>query len=67
MSWQAGRPTAGEALGRSHRGPSTKIHLAACIKNPVARLCLSEDVGMYKPTVLRTGEPGTTEMVAFLS
>jgi hypothetical protein len=36
-------------------------------QNPAARLWLIEDVGMYKPTVLRTGEPGTTEVVAFLS
>jgi hypothetical protein len=36
-------------------------------QNPAARLCLIEDVGMYKPTVLRAGEPGTTEVVAFLS
>jgi hypothetical protein len=27
-------------------------------QNPAARLWLIEDVGMYKPTVLRTGEPG---------
>jgi hypothetical protein len=40
---------------------------ATCIKSPAARLWLIEDVGMYKPTVLRTGEPGTTEVVAFLS
>jgi hypothetical protein len=36
-------------------------------QNPAARLWLIEDVGMYKPTVLRTGEPGTTEVAAFLS
>ena len=36
-------------------------------QNPAARLWLIEDVGMYKPTVLRAGEPGTTEVVAFLS
>ena len=36
-------------------------------QNPAARLWLIEDVGMYRPTVLRTGEPGTTEAVAFLS
>jgi hypothetical protein len=36
-------------------------------QNPAARLWLIEDVGMYKPTILRTGEPGTTEVVAFLS
>jgi hypothetical protein len=35
-------------------------------QNPAARLWLIEDVGMYKPTVLRTGKPGTTEVVAFL-
>jgi len=36
-------------------------------QNPVACLWLIEDVGMYKPTVLRTGEPGTTEVAAFFS
>jgi hypothetical protein len=36
-------------------------------QNPAARLWLIEDMGMYKPTLLRTGEPGTTEVVAFLS
>lgn len=36
-------------------------------QNPAARLWLIEDAGMYKPTVLRTGKPGTTEVVAFLS
>jgi hypothetical protein len=36
-------------------------------QNPAARLCLIEDVGMHKPTVLRTQEPGTTEVAAFLS
>lgn len=36
-------------------------------QNPAARLWLIEDVGMYKPTVLRSGEPGTTEVAAFLS
>jgi hypothetical protein len=36
-------------------------------QNPAARLWLIEDVGMYKPTVLRTGKPGTTEVVALLS
>ena len=36
-------------------------------QNPAARLWLIEDVGMDKPTLLRTGEPGTTEVVAFLS
>ena len=35
-------------------------------QNPAARLWLIEDVGMYKPTVLRTGKPGTTEVVALL-
>jgi hypothetical protein len=32
-------------------------------QNLAARLWLIEDVGMCKPTVLRTGEPGTTEVV----
>jgi hypothetical protein len=36
-------------------------------QNPAARLWLIEDAGMYKPTVLRTGEPGTTAVAAFLS
>jgi hypothetical protein len=36
-------------------------------QNPVARLWLIEDTGKYKPTLLRTGEPGTTEVAAFLS
>ena len=36
-------------------------------QNPAARLWLIEDVGMYKPIVLRTGEPGTTEVAAFFS
>ena len=40
----------------------TQLHADA----PAARLWLIEDVGMDKPTVLRTGEPGTTEVVAFL-
>ena len=35
-------------------------------QNRAARLWLIEDVGMYKPTVQRTGEPGTTEVAAFL-
>ena len=36
-------------------------------QNPAARLWLIEHVGMYRPTVLRTGEPGTTEVAAFFS
>ena len=36
-------------------------------QNPAARLCLIEDVGICKPTVLRTGKPGTTKVAAFLS
>ena len=35
-------------------------------QNPVARLRFIEDVGVCKPALLRTGEPGTTEVVAFL-
>ena len=35
-------------------------------QNPAARLRLIEDVGMHKPTLLRTEESGTTEAVAFL-
>ena len=35
-------------------------------QNRAARLWLIEEVGMDKPTVLRTGEPGTTEVAAFL-
>ena len=35
-------------------------------QNPAARLWLIEDVGRYKPALLRTGEPGTTEVAAFL-
>jgi hypothetical protein len=65
-SWPAGREAAGEALDRSRSDLSTKTHLAVCIKNPAARLWQIGDVGMYKPT-LRTGEPGTTEVVAFVS
>jgi hypothetical protein len=36
-------------------------------QNPAARLWLIEDVGMYRPTVLRTGEPSITKVAAFLS
>lgn len=36
-------------------------------QSPAARLRLIEDVGMYKPTLLRTKEPGTVEVLAFLS
>lgn len=35
-------------------------------QNPVARLRLTEGVGSYLPTLLRTGEPGMTEVVALL-
>jgi hypothetical protein len=36
-------------------------------QNPAARLRLIEDVGVHKPTLLRTEEPGTAELVAVLS
>lgn len=36
-------------------------------QNPAARLRLSEDVGVHKRTPLRTEEPDTAEVVAFLS
>jgi hypothetical protein len=36
-------------------------------QNPAARPWLIEAIGMCKPAVLRTGEPGTTEMAEFLS
>jgi hypothetical protein len=36
-------------------------------QNPAARLRLIEDVDVHKPTLLRTEEPGTAEVVAVLS
>jgi hypothetical protein len=59
--------TAGRRWAALTAACRTKIHLAVCINSPAARLWLIEDVGMYEPTLLRTAEPGTTEVVAFLS
>lgn len=58
--------------GRGGAGPLSRrpVHQNPpfCLyQKPAARLRLTEDVGMYKPTLLRTEEPGTTEVVAFLS
>ena len=36
-------------------------------QNPAVRLRLIEDMGMYKSIRLRTKEPGTPKVVAFLS
>jgi hypothetical protein len=64
----AGRKTG----GRRGAGPLSRRHIhqdpPCCLhQNPAARLWLTGDVGMYKPTLLRTGEPGTTEVAAFVS
>src|SRR5271165_361007 len=58
--------------GRGGAGPLSRrpVHQnpPCCLyQNPAARLRLIEDVGMYKPTLLRTEEPGTTGVVAFFS
>jgi len=36
-------------------------------QNPAVQLRLNEDMGMYKSIRLRTKEPGTPEVAAFLS
>ena len=61
----------GRGHGRGAAGPfsgglSTKIHLAVCIKIQ-RRASGSLKTWACKPTLLRTGEPGTAEVVAFLS
>lgn len=66
MSWPTGRQAAGDALGRSHGGLSTKIHLAVCI-NIQRRASGSLKTGHVQTRLLRIEEPGTTEVVAFLS
>ena len=55
----------GEALGRSRGGLSTNP-TCRLYQNPAARLRLIEEMGMQTHP-LRTGEPGMTEVVAFLS
>lgn len=62
------RVTAERAVGRlAETAVDGPQRAGDMYQNPAARLWLIEDVGMYKPTVLRTGEPGTTEVAAFLS
>ena len=62
------RVTAERAVGRlAETAVDGPRRAGDMYQNPAARLWLIEDVGMYKPTVLRTGEPGTTEVAAFLS
>ena len=61
-----------KAGGRGGAGPLSRrpVHQdpPCCLyQNPAARLWLIGDVGMYKPALLRTGEPGTTQVVAFVS
>jgi hypothetical protein len=54
--------TAGETLAALAAACPPKS-LAVCIKNPAARLRLIEDVGKYKPALLRTEKPGTAGLV----